>query len=60
MRSRVQVFLSIYSVNIFKNSLALFPINLKITDQIKRVEAQAFFLSIEDKFIAAVICKKVG
>ena len=56
MLSLVQVFLSIYSFHIFKNPLALFPVYLEIAGQVGGIEAQAFFFSIKDKTIVAVIC----
>ena len=45
----------LYHLDIFKNLLTSFPIYMKITNQIKEVEAQAFFLLIKDKAIMAVI-----
>jgi len=33
---------------------------MKIAHQMRGVEAKAFFLSIEDEFIAAVVNEKVG
>ena len=44
---------SLDSLHTFKNPLASLPLYPKITNQIKKVEPQAFFFSIEDKMIVA-------
>ena len=58
LKSQCKTSLTLYSIHVFKNRLAIFPINMRFIHQNNRNRPKAFFFPVTNKPISTVIGKK--